>query len=306
MAAGIYVERRVRATLEEVWRRTQEPAVHQRWDLRFTTISYLPREPGEPQRFLYTTQVLPGLAVTGTGETRGELNSGNGTATSALGFRADTAWALIDKGSGYWKYVTVADGVRFLTWYDYAVRFGALGRLADLAFRPALGWATAWSFDRLALWIERDQSPEASLAFAQLHALARIAIAAVWFWHGLVPKLLLHHPDELRMLAEAGLPAGFVVWFGWLELVFALLVLVTWERRSVLAVNAAIMALALVGVAVRSPEYLGAAFTPVTLNGLMIVCSAIAWLASGRMPLAGRCLRRAPAQAAGKLNEETA
>ena len=293
MAEGIYVERLVRGSLDEVWRRTQEPAVHQRWDLRFTTIQYLPRVEGEPQRFLYETRVVPGLAVRGTGETLGERNTGDGSATSALGFAAETGWALIDRGSGYWKYVPVAEGVRFLTWYDYGVRFGWLGRVVDLAFRPVLGWATAWSFDRLALWIEQEQTPEVSLAWAQVHALARVAIALVWLWHGLVPKLLLHNPDELRMLAEAGLPAGFVVWFGGLELVAGVAMLLSWERRSAFALNAGVMVLALVGVMVKSPEYVGAAFNPVTLNGLMIACSVIGWMAAGRMPLARRCRRKA-------------
>lgn len=40
---GIYVEIFLRAPLKEVWRLTQEPTGHQRWDLRFTEIRYLPR-----------------------------------------------------------------------------------------------------------------------------------------------------------------------------------------------------------------------------------------------------------------------
>jgi hypothetical protein len=65
---GIYVERRVRGSVDEVWRLTQTPEVHQRWDLRFTEIRYLPRIEGEPQRFLYATRWIPGVGVTGTGE----------------------------------------------------------------------------------------------------------------------------------------------------------------------------------------------------------------------------------------------
>jgi hypothetical protein len=39
-----------------------------------------------------------------------------------------------------------------------------------LVFRPLMGWATAWSFDRLRLWCERGISPARSLwhAFAEL------------------------------------------------------------------------------------------------------------------------------------------
>jgi hypothetical protein len=53
---SIYVEHRIRGTLEEVWRRTQTPEVHERWDLRFTSISYLERaKDSDPQRFCYAT-----------------------------------------------------------------------------------------------------------------------------------------------------------------------------------------------------------------------------------------------------------
>jgi hypothetical protein len=37
--------------------------------------------------------------------------------------------------------VPVVGGVRFLTWYDYEVRFGRLGRAVDaVAFRPLIGF----------------------------------------------------------------------------------------------------------------------------------------------------------------------
>ena len=40
---AIYVESLIRGPLERLWRLTQEPGLHQRWDLRFTSIEYLPR-----------------------------------------------------------------------------------------------------------------------------------------------------------------------------------------------------------------------------------------------------------------------
>jgi hypothetical protein len=48
---GIYVEVPIRASMEELWEKTQNPQLHQRWDLRFTQIEYLPRKDDEPQRF---------------------------------------------------------------------------------------------------------------------------------------------------------------------------------------------------------------------------------------------------------------
>ncbi|MFE9453344.1 hypothetical protein [Streptomyces sp. NPDC006739] len=173
---GLYIETHVRADLEEVWARTQEPAQHQRWDLRFTEIAHLPRAEGEPQRFRYATRVLPFLTVAGTGVAAGERERPDGTRTSALRFASPHPLSLIAEGSGYWRYVPDPQGVRFLTGYDYRPRWGRLGAVADrLVFRPLMGWATAWSFDRLRLWLERGVTPERAL----INWLAEMAVRAL-------------------------------------------------------------------------------------------------------------------------------
>lgn len=46
---GLYVETVIDADMEVLWERTQDPARHQSWDLRFTSISCLPRVEGEPR-----------------------------------------------------------------------------------------------------------------------------------------------------------------------------------------------------------------------------------------------------------------
>jgi hypothetical protein len=113
---------------------------------------------------VYATRLGFGLEICGAGEAVGEREQADGSRTSALRFRSDDPRSLILEGSGYWRYVPVAEGTRFLTGYDYTTRFGPAGRLIDrFLFRPLIGWATAWSFDRLRLWLERGIEPEASL-----------------------------------------------------------------------------------------------------------------------------------------------
>lgn len=307
-APGIYVEIPIRAPLDRLWQLTQEPGLHQRWDLRFTNIEYLPRStPDEPQRFLYETRIGFGLGIRGTGESVGQRALPGGETTSSLHFASEDRKSLIREGSGYWRYVPVADGIRFLTWYDYRVRFGAAGRAADLVFRPLIGWATAWSFDCLRLWAEDEQTPECSVALALIHAVARIAIAAVWIWHGMVPKLLFHNVDERIMLARSRLPAALLPAallpvalnaFGAAEVAFGLLMLLAWSTRWLFVFNAALMLLALAAVAVQSPAYLQAAFNPVTLNLAMVALSAAGWLALPRVPLSRRCRRMPPQEGA--------
>src|ERR1700720_1407668 len=204
---SIYVEILVRGGLDDLWSLTQRPELHRRWDLRFSDIEYLPR-PDEslPQRFLYTTRIGFGLAIRGWGESTGVREAGGGTRTSALRFWSADPKSLIREGSGYWRYVPVPGGVRFLTRYDYRTRFGLAGRLLDRAlFRPLLGWATAWSFDRLRLWIEREIDPRAALRRGLLDLAVRLGLASVLLGHGLVSMLIDRSPGALRLLVAAGL-----------------------------------------------------------------------------------------------------
>ena len=80
---GIYVEIPIRASMDELWEKTQDPQLHQRWDLRFTQIEYLARHGEEPQRFLYRTRVGFGVKIDGEGESVGERDGEGGARTSS-------------------------------------------------------------------------------------------------------------------------------------------------------------------------------------------------------------------------------
>jgi hypothetical protein len=186
----IYVESRIRASMEQLWDATQNPDQHRRWDVRFGSITYLPKVDGEPQRFTYATTVAPGITVAGTGESLGERDRPDGTRWSGLKFWANDRRSIIDAGAGHWRYVPTDDGIRFLTRYDYRPRWGPVGELIDQAlFRPAFGWATAWSFDRLRLWLEDGIPPERSRDQALAHAMAVAGLVGVFAYQGLVPKV---------------------------------------------------------------------------------------------------------------------
>jgi hypothetical protein len=293
---GIYVEILIRESVDRIWQLTQDPDLHERCDLRFSRIQYLPRASStEPQRFLYETRLGFGLSIKGTGESVGHRALNNGDTTSSLEFASEDPKSLIRHGSGYWRYVPVENGLRFFTWYDYQVRFGVLGRLVDrLFFRPLIGWATAWSFDRLRLWAESEQSPESSMNLSVIHAVVRIVLSFIWIWHGLIPKLLFQNIDERIMLNQAGVSPYWLPWIGGGEIVFGILILCTWNRRVVLIANGLLMVLATVAVVINSPAYLRTAFNPATLNLAVLALGVVGWLASDTLPSARRCLRRDP------------
>src|ERR1700730_2951309 len=229
---GIYVEIPIRGSMDELWEKTQNPSSTQRWDLRFNQIEYLPREAGEPQKFQYRTRIGFGFTIDGNGESTGTRDGEGGARTSSLKFWSSDPKSLIKVGSGYWKYVPTETEIRFFTWYDYETRFSVFGRVIDACiFRPLLGWATAWSFDRLRLWIERGISPEASRDRAFIYALSRGTVAFIWFYHGLVPKLLYRDKIELDLLGRIAPPEKLraaVTLAGLVEVFFALLLVVLW------------------------------------------------------------------------------
>jgi hypothetical protein len=297
---GIYVEIAIQSSMDELWEKTQNPELHQRWDLRFTQIEYLRPQAGEPQKFLYRTRIGFGLKIDGNGESSGTREGDDGTRTSSLQFWSADPKSLIKVGSGYWKYIHDGDRISFLTWYDYEIRFGLLGKAIDLClFRRFLGWATAWSFDRLRLWIECGIPPESSRDRMLIYSIARGTLAFTWLYHGLVPKLLHHDAIELDLLSRIRTPTSqltmAVTSVGLTEVFFGLLLIVLWRHRWPLWLTVLFMLVSILVVAISAPAYLEAAFNPLTFNLALAALAGIALIAGDHLPSATRC-RRKPAQ----------
>lgn len=154
---GLHVSIRIAAPLDEVWRLTQDPELHARWDLRFSRIVPVEPLPGGGTRFRYERR-MPLHTIRGTGTTIGERRAADGTATSALRFDTADRWSPLGDGRGYWRYRPDGDGTVFSTGYDYAPGWG---RAIDaLGMRRLILWMTAWSFDRLRIWAETGTPPE--------------------------------------------------------------------------------------------------------------------------------------------------
>jgi hypothetical protein len=291
---SICVETEIRGSLDDVWRRTQDPLLHQRWDLRFTAIDYLPKRSGAPQQFCYSTRLGFGLEIQGEGETIAERRDNAGECASSLRFWSRDRKSLIREGAGYWKYVLTSSGVRFITAYDYRVRFGAAGRAFDrVVFRPMIAWATAWSFDRLRLWIEKGIDPAGAMAASLIHMIARLAVAFVWIYQGLIPKLVAQHVHEIEMLSNAGVSDGMapalLTVIGCAEFVLGLATLLCLRSRWPFVATLVLMVPATILVATHSPLYLRAAFNPISLNLLMAAMALVGWLATRNLPSAANC-----------------
>jgi hypothetical protein len=295
---SIYVESLIRAPMDALWSHTQTPDLHERWDLRFSRIAYIPKTTeSEPQHFGYATRIGFGLEITGVGESVGSRDLPGGSRSSVLKFSSADPRSIISEGSGYWKYIPAGDGIIFLTGYDYSTRFGRPGALFDrVIFRPLMGWATAWSFDRLRLWLEKGIDPQLAMRCMLVHAVARLSLAFIFAYHGLVPKLIASDPDEVAMLGNAGIPPELtgtaMILLGLAELLFAAGLLVYWRRKEPVIIALVMMFIATIGVAVTSPRYLVAAFNPVSLNLAIICLAAIDMIVIDDVPSAARCRRR--------------
>ncbi|MFI8632028.1 SRPBCC family protein [Microbacterium sp. NPDC077663] len=153
---GIHVEIDIAAPMERIWTLTQDTDLHPRWDVRFSRITPTETDASGARRFTYE-RATPLHTVTGTGISLGERRRPDGSRTSALRFSTRDRLSPIRGGRGYWRYLPLPDGrVRFVTGYDYDAGWGPL----DILVRPLIGWATAWSFDRLRIWAETGVPPE--------------------------------------------------------------------------------------------------------------------------------------------------
>ncbi|TGE10198.1 DoxX-like family protein [Hymenobacter fodinae] len=298
----IYVEARINCPMDALWAHTQQPELHEQWDLRFTEIRYLPRPTeAEPQQFLYATRIGFGLGVAGKGESVGTKEK-NGERTSVLKFWSDEWLSLIRTGAGYWKYIPTENGLRFLTGYDYQTRFGLPGTVIDrVAFRPLIGWATAWSFDCLRLWLEKGIRPATSVRLALVQWLVRLVLGLSWIYQGVVPKLLFPDTGELRIMQGAGFSAtvaqGIATAVGVGEILFGLLfwLLPRGGLRAVYWLNMVGLVVLGAGALFSQPAVFVAPFNPLTLNLCMMTMAAVGLLTlSDELPSASRCLRRPP------------
>ena len=111
-------------------------------------------------------------------------------------------------------------------------------------------------------------------------SVARLAVAFVFFYHGLVPKLLLLHPSEITLVSATptfGLDAEFVIRAaGIAEVILSVLIVAFWKKPWPLY----LAALALVGLLGATllfvPEIAVAAFNPISLS---VTTFVLVWVA---------------------------
>jgi hypothetical protein len=293
----LYIETKINCDFDTLWTNTQDPSIHQQWDLRFTEIEYLPKnDPTDPQKFLYSTKVGFGIKVDGIGESVATKTKDNGESTSVLKFSSDSRISLIKEGSGYWKYVPEADGIKFFTGYDYKKRWGLFGKLIDkFVFRPLMIWATAWSFDCLKNWIEKGLHPKQALNAQISVLLVNLTLGIIWIYQGLIPKILFTDTGEIEILRQSGLFVGHeenvLTIVGIAEIVFGV-ALIIFQRKTLQYLNILGLCLLTFGAIFSDLMIFTLPFNPFSLNISMIALSIIAILNFSYLPKASNCITK--------------
>lgn len=115
--------------------------------------------------------------------------------------------------------------------------------------------------------------------------LARLTLAVIFIYHGLVPKLLLRDATELQLLDAHGLPHGLLVLAGVGEMLLGLLIVLLHRQRWPLYMAQVALLVLLVDVAVFAPALLTQAFNPLTLNLAGLVLGVIALRGQPAQPM---------------------
>lgn len=291
----LYIEAKINCDFDTLWTNTQDPSIHQQWDMRFSEISYLPKiEPTDPQKFNYSTKIGFGIKVSGIGESVATKTKDNGESTSVLKFSSDSPISIIRQGSGYWKYIPDADGIKFFTGYDYETRWGLFGKLIDkFVFRPLMIWATAWSFDCLKNWIEKGFHPKQALNAQITVILVNLTLATIWIYQGLIPKILFNNTGEIEILRQSGLFSGYeeniLTFIGIAEIAFGLS-LIFIQKKALQYLNIFALLFLTVGAVFSDLMIFTLPFNPFSLNISMIVLSIIAISKLSYLPKASNCI----------------
>lgn len=293
----IYVEISIDENIERVWEASQNPSLHEQWDLRFSSITYLPKEEDEAQLFEYKTNIGFGIAIAGWGKSVRSFHAKDESRTSSLHFGTNHLLSPIKEGKGYWKYVPEHNATKFFTQYDYDVQFGTLGKLIDkIVFRPLIGWATALSFDVLKRWLEKGDTPSAQYSRFFSHWIITFLFVFVWIYQGLVPKLIMMHPEEIT-LTSAILPLELsearimVATIGVIEIMFGFIWILYQNKRRLLKLQLVLLPLLTILAITADSSVLTHPFNPITFNLSLIVLTIVGLLSSKDIPTAKSCKR---------------
>ena len=101
------------------------------------------------------------------------------------------------------------------------------------------------------------------------YALSRSAIALIWIYHGLIPKIIFQHSTELELVAKGPLVVNettTILIAGVCEVLLGVCVLLFWRQRWPIALSLVGFSILLLGALIVAPGLAIHAFNPITLT----------------------------------------
>jgi len=111
--------------------------------------------------------------------------------------------------------------------------------------------------------------------------ISRLALGAVWFYEGLVPKLLFVRPDQVELVRHSGLyfgtPEFFLQVLGAAQVAFAIWLLAGFAERLAVAIATVGMWILIVLVAMANPSMLTDPYGALIKDLCLTACAYTVW-----------------------------
>ena len=111
--------------------------------------------------------------------------------------------------------------------------------------------------------------------------ISRLSLGAVWFYEGLVPKLLFVRPDQVTLVGRSGIyfgtPEFFLQLLGAAQVAFAIWLLAGFAQRLAVAIATIGMWILIVLVAMANPAMLTDPYGALIKDLCLTACAYTVW-----------------------------
>ncbi len=116
-----------------------------------------------------------------------------------------------------------------------------------------------------------------------LKRIARVSLGVVWFYEGLVPKILYFNtnPEQIALVVRSGLyyptPEATLIALGFAQAMGGVILIIGWAERAAVAVATVAMLVLMVLVATNKPDMLIDPFGALVKDLCLIACAVTVW-----------------------------
>lgn len=111
---------------------------------------------------------------------------------------------------------------------------------------------------------------------------ARVALGLVWFYEGLVPKILFLRADEIELVRKSGLmwrtPEFTLMVMGIAQIFLGVWLIVGWAERLAVAVATGWMVILILLVAAENPGMLTDPYGALIKDFCLVACATTVWI----------------------------